>query len=232
MRKLLTNLILLSLAISVPAVARTRVAVHPAGQVSYSSTVIDAVTGKPVIGAEVVNQALTTTTSATGAFTIPVNSASPTTLTIRRSGYDTITVTVQPGLPPSPLQMQPHAGITVKMKSGQTVQIDSETAQLYYVIPLLTVLHSATVALCKDGTQIQMELPTFSRISNVVRASGAACCHLDTIWFDLEQKNGDRSHVSLTLDCMTYDCFLGGRDHDTYQMVYPKFEDISEVVFP
>jgi hypothetical protein len=232
MRRLLANLILLSLVISVPAVAaRTRAVVHPAGQVSYSSTVVDAVTGKPVVGAEVVNQGLTTTTNATGVFTIPVNAAAPTTLTIRRSGYDTITVTVQAGLPPSPIRMQPHAGITVKLKTGQTVQIDSESAQLAYSIPLLTSIHSTTAALCKDGTQIEVELSTFARVSNVARASGAACCHIDTIWFDLEQKGGDRSHVALSYDCLTYDCFLGGRDHDTYQMVYLKFEDISEVVF-
>lgn len=232
MRKLLTNLLFLSLVISVPAVARTRAAVHPAGQVSYSSTVVDAVTGNPVIGAEVVNQGLTTTTSATGAFTIPVNSATPTTLTIRRSGYDTITVTVLPGLPPSPIRMQPHAGITVKMKTGQTVQIDSESAQLVYSIPLLTSVHSTIAALCKDGTQIEVELSAFARISNIMRASGAACCRFDTIWFDLEQKGGDRSHVALSYDCLTYDCFLGGRDRDTYKMVYLKFEDISEVTFP
>lgn len=232
MRKLQTTLLLLVLAATIPAFARQRAVAIPTGLVPYTSTVVDATTGKPVIGAEVSFMANKTMTDANGSFTIPVNSGSPSTITIKRSGYDPLTVTLQPGVPPSPIKMQAHGTITVKMKSGQTVQVDAEGAEFYFTIPLLTSMHSTVAALCNNGTQIEVAITDFARMSNVVRASGAACCHIETLWFDLQQKNGQTAHVAVSSDCLTYDTFIGGHDHTSYQVTYLKLEDIAEATFP
>ncbi len=234
MRKLQTTFLLFLVVFTLPAIAATRhraVGV-PTGLVPYTSTVVDATTNKPVVGAEVVFQASKTVTDANGSFTIPLNGATASTITISRSGYDTLSVTIQPGVPPSPIRLTPHATVTVKMKSGQTVQIDSETAEMFYSIPLLTTVHSKNFALCKDGTPIEIPLANFTRMSNIVRASGGACCHIDTLWFDGQLKDGTTSHMALQYDCATYDSFFGGRDHTTYQMQYLKLDDISEITFP
>jgi Carboxypeptidase regulatory-like domain len=232
MRKLLTNLLLLSLIAAFPALARTHAVGHPAGYFSYSGSVVDSISGQPVAGAEVVNEKLVITTDAHGAFTMPILAVGQTMLTIRRAGYESVTVSVQPAIPATPILLKPLPGVVVKTKTGQTIRLDLETVNFVYAQPLGSQISSPSAALCKDGTPIQVDRAQIARISNAVRASGAACCSSETLWFDLELKTGEHSHVALVFDCMTYYCFLGGNEHDTFSRAYIRFEDISEVTFP
>lgn len=231
MRKLITNLLLLSLVATVPALARTRAVEHGGSLSAYTASVVDSDTGKPVVGAQVVNQSLSTQTDAQGAFTIPI-SAAGTTLTISRSGYDSVTVTVHPNVPIAPIALKPRPGVMISTKSGQTVRLDFENVLFIYAQALLTQMQSTTTVVCNNGTPKEIDRADISRISSVVRASGGACCTMDALWFDLELKSGEKAHVALVMDCMTWDSYLGGFEHETYKQTYIRFDDIVEARFP
>jgi hypothetical protein len=235
MRNLISNIFLLSLVVALPAFARVRAVATPNAAILYSATVVDAVTAHPVVGAQVANGGLTTTTNNSGAFTIPVYAGLETTLIVSRTGYDTAQakLVVQPGLPGVPIKLQPRPTVTVHTKSGQTAQLDADSFLFIYVQPLLTQFTSPTARFCANGNEIDVDRSQISRIIGpAVSSAGGACCNLTVLWFDVELKSGDRQHVSLVFDCYTYDCYIGGRDHDTYQLSYFSFADISEVDFP
>src|SRR5947208_3057925 len=75
------------IATTVFAAGRER-AVRPLPEGFYVATVIDATTSRAVIEAEVTTGTRTTKTDARGAFSILVPAGRPTSLTIKRSGYD------------------------------------------------------------------------------------------------------------------------------------------------
>lgn len=235
MRNLIRNIVLLSLVVASPAFARHRAVGVPNGPILYSSTVVDAVTGHPVIGAQVANGGMMTTTNNSGGFTIPVYAGLETTLVVSRTGYDTaqVMILVQPGTPGVPIKLQPRATVAVHTKSGQTVQLDFDSFAFVYAQPLGTQLSSPTARFCANGSELEVDRSQISRIIGpAVSSAGGACCNLSVLWFDVELKNGVRQHVSLVFDCYTYYCFIGGRDHDTYQLRYVSFNDITEVDFP
>ncbi len=235
MKNSIRNILLLSLVVAWPAFARVRAVAVPEGPILYSSTVVDAVTGQPVIGAQVANGSTTTTTGNNGAFTIPVYPGKQATLVVSRSGYDTaqVTVVVQSGTPGVPIKLQPRSTVTVHTTSGQTVQLDFETFQFVYAQPLASVLSSPTARFCANGSELDVDRSQIARILGpAVSSEGGACCNRPVLWFDVDLKSGERQHVSLVFDCYTYDCFIGGRDHTTYQQTYFTFKEIAEVDFP
>ncbi len=234
MRNLIRNIVLLSLVVASPAFARIRAVAAPSAPILYSSIVVDAVSGQPVIGAEVSNGTLTTTTSTSGAFTIALLAGRLTTLTVSRSGYVTAQVTViaQPGTPGTPIRLQSTPGVTVQLTNGQTKVLDYETVNFIFSQPF-TQLQGPNPRLCTNGNELDVDKSQISRILGpAIRSAGGACCNLPVLWFDIELKSGEHDHASFVLDCYTYDPYLGGREHDSYQQVYLKYEDIKEVDFP
>jgi hypothetical protein len=228
-------LLLLPLVMTSPAFARVRAVGIPNGPIVYSSTVVDDVTGHPVIGAQITNGDTITTTNNAGAFSILVYAGVQTTITVSRAGYQTVqaTIVAQPGTPGAPIRLQPRATVTVHLTTGQTAQIDADTAVFVYAQPLLNQASTRSGRFCENGTELDVDISQISRIIGpAVRTAGGACCNLPVLWFDIVLKNGDRHHVSLVFDCMTYDCYVGGRDHDTFQLVYFSLDSIQEVDFP
>ncbi len=235
MRNLTRTILLLSLILAIPAFARHRAVAAPDAPVLYTGTVVDAISGKPVIGATVKNGNTTTVTNSSGSFTIPVYIGSQTTLVVTRSGYSmtTSTFVYQPGLPATPIQMQPTATVTVITTSGKTVQLDFESVQFAYAQPLLTEVHSKTGRFCANGTELDVDTTQLSKILGPgAKSAGGACCNLTVDWFDIVLKDGTKQHVSLVFDCYTYFCYIGGKDHTTFQDSYFSFEEIKEVDFP
>lgn len=238
MRNLTRTILLISLIAAVPALAATnrhRAVAAPDAPILYSSTVVDATNGKPVVGATVANGKTTTITDAAGKFTLPVYAGTQTTLVVTRSGYNTTTSTFvyQPGLPGTPIQMQPKATVTVVTTAGKTVQLDADSVQFAYAQPLLTEVHSPIGRFCANGTELDVDTSQLKQILGpAAKSSGGACCNLSVDWFDIVLKDGTRQHVSLVFDCYTYYCFIGGKDHTTFQDTYFSFEDIKEVDFP
>lgn len=234
-------LLLLPLVATAPAFARVR-AVGIPGPIVYSATVVDDVTGHPVIGAQITNGDTITTTNNTGVFSILVYAGVQTTITVSRAGYATVQVTILalPGTPGAPIRLQPRATVTVHMTSGQSEQIDADTAVFVYAQPLLSQASTRSgrfyensvraVPPCPD--ELDVDISQISRIIGPAVRTAGTCCNLPVLLFDIELKNGDRHHVSLVFECLGYDAYVGGRDHDSFQLVYFPFDGIQEVDFP
>jgi hypothetical protein len=234
MRNLLTTAILFLIVVS-PAVAKSR-AVRPIAQtVLFKSSVVDSVTGKPVIGATVALGNISTVTDTRGAFTLLLP-ATPVTLVISRSGYETAEFTVTPSAgatTPVPFRLQSRQAVIVTTTDGQRIQLDLESVRFVNALPLSNPVSVTAGNFCLDGNEIDVDIADISRINGPsATASGGSCCPRDTEFVDVTLKSGQQSHVTLIYSCRGYDVFLGGREHDTFQQVFVKFSDLRQVEFP
>lgn len=235
MRTLITAL--LSLAIAAPAFPAGRIRAvnaYPLTLVSFSATVSDLATGKPVVEAEVSSEMKSTLTDARGAFTIPLPAGKTSTLTIKRSGYETAQVSVNPSTPSNaPITLRSLQNVVVQSTNGPNVTIDADTFEFFYAQPLMNQLHAKEGAFCDAGTQINADRSEISRLSGPATAGeGGACCARPTLWFDVKLKNGESHHVSSVYSCYGYQAFIGGRDHDTHKMVYVDIMNLKQADLP
>jgi hypothetical protein len=241
------------------AAAKAR-AVRPVTEGVYTAAVLDSASGKPVIEAEVKSGNRTVKTDARGAFSILVTTGRPIPITIHRSGYDDLTiiaslpaiptptppgVIISPAVPPTPAPVPPVAGppvlliprlpVTVKMTNGQTVSLDADTIQFAYVIPFSSPATSTSASFCRvDGTAFNPERSEIARIVGpTTTITNADCCKLGPVMsVNVELRSGEKAQVFFTDSCFGYDVTIGGRERDSAQFVYLKFNEIASVEFP
>ena len=228
------------------AFAHTR-AVRPVSEGVYSGIVVDARTFKPVIEAEITSGTRTVKTDAHGAFDIVIIVGRPVGLTVHRSGYDDLPITVSlstnpgtsPVAPTPPSQpsvaLTPKASVVVKTTDGKTLRLDADTVQFAYVIPFSNPATSTSASVClSDGTADDIDRSEIAHITGpAISTTNAACCKLGpALAIDVELKTGDKERVLFTDSCFGYDCIFTGRDHDSAQYVQVKFTDVASIDFP
>lgn len=227
-------------------------AVRPVADGVYSGSVVDAATQRPVIDADVISGSRSAKTDARGAFSIVIPTGRFVSLTIHRSGYNDLPLTVSlpsvappqiispsippaPGTPAPPVSMTPRPPVSVKMTNGQTVSLDADSIQFAYVIPFSSPSTSESASFCrKDGTAFTPDRSEFARIVGpATAASNSSCCKLGSVLaVNVEMKNGDKSQVFFTDSCFGYDVVLSGRERDSGLFLYLKFSEIALADFP
>ena len=226
-------------------------AVRPVAETLYSGLVLDASTSKPVVEAEVTSGNRTVKTDVAGSFNIVVISGRPVALTVHRSGYEDLPLTVTLPIPPPPpsvspvvpvppqpivpVALTPKAQVIVKTTAGATIKLDADTVQFAYVIPFSSPATSNVASFCRiDGTADDVDRTEFARIIGpAVSTTNAACCKLGpALALDVEMKTGEKERVLFTDSCFGYDCIFTGRDHDSAQYVFVKFTEVASIDFP
>ena len=235
--------LLVCLVAAVPATGATKRAVKPIPTVPYSGLIVDATSGHPVVAAEVRNGTEVVLTDTQGLFTLRLPAGRPTEITIHRTGYDDLTVSIggaqvtAPTFPVSSTEitMQPRPQVVVQLTTGQTIRLDSDSVQFAYVLPFQTPQGANNASFCRsDGSSWSPDRAEFARITGpATSVTSSACCKLGPMLsVDVKMKNGDAAKVTFADSCYGYDIDLSGRDHDSAQYVYLNFKDIALITFP
>src|SRR6185295_7115699 len=164
-------------------------AVQPLQEVPYYGRLVDAMTGAPVIRAEVTNGKRIATTDNSGVFVLNLPGGRLAMLTVTRSGYEPLTFNVTPpegeqrppvvigpapqpapAPPPAtgsipPVLVTPKPPVTIRNVDGYTVTVDLDTLQFGYVLPFASPATSQMASFCKtDGTPWTPDRSEFARI--------------------------------------------------------------------
>lgn len=208
---------------------------QPEARIKLTGVVVDAESGRPVVFADVANGDIRTVTDAQGKFELLVPSGRATSLTVGRSGYDTLVYNVPNGATSVTIQLRGRSGVRVRTTKGETFELDYETAQFAYLIPFSGYARSDAGKFCRQGQQSYR--PDKSTIARVVgpatTANFAACCTLgETLKIQLVLKSGETTDVYFTDACFGYEVDFVGRDHVSGEFVFLKFTEIAEITFP
>ncbi len=237
-------LTLLAFATALPMLATTRrraIRFSPPRppEVMLTGTVLDDVTGAPVVSADVsvLNRNAFTTTDALGKFVVNVPANTQVTIEISRVGYQTLQAQVS--IPAEGTQQFRLAALTtveVRMASGQIYHVDLETVEFGYITgPFTGYNKSSRLNLCKPGgSSFTPDRTAIQRITGpATAATHSACCpnaQLQAI--NIELKSGESTQAFLIDTCNAYKIDLVARDHTTFDPVYLGLAQIAEIKFP
>lgn len=240
-RKIAFALIALLLAVPALAAGKRRAAGHPANPSANDSvrgTILDNANNQPVVGATVTVQGLSNksdTTDAQGRFEIKKVPAGSYTLSISRTGYETKSVTISVTSTGANVdtKLVPKPTVTVKLKNGTTVLIDTETVEFAYLVPFSGYARSEYARFCRAGAEFNPDRSEIKKISNIVSTQNGDCCKDNpVIKANVDLRSGENTDVYFIDSCPGYEVDFIGRNHATGQFNYLKFTDITEIVFP
>ncbi|HUR80368.1 MAG TPA: carboxypeptidase regulatory-like domain-containing protein [Thermoanaerobaculia bacterium] len=235
-------LALLVFAVTVPVWAKHRAVGHrnapdPFSVPLINGTVVDNVTGAPIVGAEVTGGTRVDATDTQGRFDLKVvNGYGSILVTASRSGYQTVTATVTPTSATTlTLRMNPTATTTIRLANGQTRQYDTESIKFGY--PLFTgYIESDTEDFCKvtDSTHVSYTRSQMARLNGPAQTVVAgACCTGNAQKMTLTLKTGEVMEVIFTDTCQErYKVDVDAREHVSGQFEHILITDIAEIIFP
>lgn len=216
------------------APARRRALGSPVTAIFYGE-VLDAVTGKPVIGATVNVPGAAAHTVSTGYFSLTLPVGHPISLSIERSGYETLTSTVTlVSAARQTFRMTPRPTVRVVTPTG-TADVDFESISFGWAEPFFGYRRFPEMNMCTaTGQELKIEPAQISRITGPATASNvSACCSTNTVTGILvAMKNGQTTQAYFKDSCAGNRMELIGQDHVTHQFVSFLFTQIQEAVFP
>ncbi|HEX8255981.1 MAG TPA: carboxypeptidase-like regulatory domain-containing protein [Thermoanaerobaculia bacterium] len=224
------------------AAGKRRAVRHPTApnaiNAEISGTVIDNVTGQPVIGATVVAGEVSRKSDSQGKFTLKnVHGAGSVQVSASRTGYTTggATITTS-GDHNIVIRLNSLPTVTVKRTNNTTVNLDSDSVEFGYPDAFSGYRSSTNEDFCRaDGTKLVVHREEVSRINGpATTAPASPCCpgaSLERVSITL--KTGGTQDLFFTDTCeLTKSIDLIGRDHVTGKIIYIPFTQIAEVVFP
>lgn len=232
-----------ALVVTMPALAQKRRAVQhpapptPAQSATISGKVVDAVTGLPVVSATVRVVDVSGRTDATGSFSITANIFGTADVTAERSGYNSATQQVS-GIGPHVLTIQLQSKPTVKLRlvDGTQKDVDLESVEFGYVPPFSSYIKSESDDFCKPGgTEVRLNRVDFSRITgpSTIEPAGLCCGATGSAQrINATLKSGEVTPLYFSDSCTGYSVDFIARDHVTGRIVFTKFSDIAEIIFP
>ncbi len=240
MRAPVTAILLsLSLVIASDASAapkRRAVTMPSMAMVNLTGDVRDSVTGQPVVMVEISAGSEVVRSDRTGKFTIAIPLSRPTTVTFARAGY--ATATSQLNLAASStrtIQLTPTATVRVVTTASQTYELDEDTIEFGYAEPFLGVRRARVVKFCPaGGGEVEVDRDEFKRIDGpATTATEVACCPTTAaLGITVELATGGPQRLYFTDSCRGLPMLLQGHDHRTWEVIYVRFTDVKEVVFP
>ena len=236
------SLLALTLVAALPALAAKHRAVeHPANSDLFRATikgvVLDSATGAPVIGATVAFGNTSVLTDAQGNFQLLNATASgPSPVTVSRSGYVTSTQTISAaGTFNLTFALVAKPTVTVRQTNGTTLQVDAETVEFGYLPSVFSgYVKSDVDTFCRpDGTDVEIRISDIKRIIGpAVATDQSNCCERPLQKVRLELRNGQSTDAFFRDSCPGYTIDLIARNHATSAIVYLRFSDIAEIIFP
>lgn len=236
----------IALLISIPSFAAPsrRRAAAPVADVpptlaTLTGTVTDADSGAPVVFADVNANTGHAVTDAAGKFAFNVLSApKDVTVTVSRSGYETVSRTVSVVVGSKnvlDLKLKGKPTVTLRESDGTTHSLDADSVQFAYLIPLSGYAPAQYANFCKtDGTTYNPPREDFVRITGPAKSVNfSPCCTIGPVMsITVQTKSAGSQNVYFVDSCYGYEVDLIGRDHVSGSFTYYNFAKIAEVVFP
>lgn len=202
-------------------------------------TVLDEVTGAPVVQAHVSAGGDSDNTDAAGKFRLRDVEAGAGNLVIEvsRTGYATKTVTLtEPPQGEVTIRLQPGPTVRVRTTAGATFDLDLDSILFGYPVPFAGYTSAEFDEFCKpDGSIVQVHRTEFKRITGpAVLVNQSACCSVrETLRINAELKTGEITNLFFTDACEGYpNIDIIGREHVNGKFQYIRFTNIAEVIFP
>ncbi|MGZ8833969.1 MAG: carboxypeptidase-like regulatory domain-containing protein [Thermoanaerobaculia bacterium] len=210
--------------------------VVPPADVILTGDVVDSVTNAPVVGVQVSTPGKSGRTDAAGHFAIRLVAGQNFTLQFVRSGYETLSVIVNITTPVSQtFRMNPKPTTTVKLTSGKTYELDTETVEFGYVLSPFSAYNKDTkLNLCKAGGESFMpDRSEIRKITTGAQINDRACCSSGPLpAITIELKAGGTATAGFADACVGYKVDLIALEHATATPIYLHFSDIAEVTLP
>ena len=225
---------------SLPAWAQKRRAVQhpgpagPALNVVITGTVLDNVTGAPVINAEARLGNRTARTDSRGKFRLATTIHGTAELTVGRSGYTEVKEVITADRDIT-FRLTPTPTVRLRLTNGTTHDIDLESVEFGYVPPFGSYVKGPSDEFCRPGgATITLNRTDISKITGpAVSESNAACCPTSPIMrINATLKTGEVTPLYFVDSCTGHGVDFIGRDHVTGNFVYSKFTDVAEILFP
>ena len=203
-----------------------------------TGTVLDAVTGQPVISARVHAGRVSKTTDAAGKFELKgVEAAGSLTIEVTRSGYTPATqVLTTGGAHDLTIHVTPLPTVMVRKVDGTVLQLDYDSIRFGYPIPFSGYRDAEFEDFCKaDGTAVVIDRSEIRKMTGpATTVKHAPCCgDVDTLKINVTLKSGESMDVYFVDACNGFpniDVF--GIDHLTAKAQYIAFTQLAEIVFP
>jgi len=232
--------VLVILAVPLFAAGETKrraVAPHASALATLTGTVTDSTTGAPVVLVAVSNVTgqLLGTTDAKGQFTAKIAPAKDVPLTFTRVGYNTVTTTVNiSGDATRSFQLASKPVTTIRLITGATAQVDTDTIQFGYLVSFVGYTADTTLNLCTAGGHpFTPDRADIQKITGPSQLNDAQCCSKGPVpAVNVQLKSGETTTGGFVDACVGYVVDLIGKDHVTAKGVSFHFSDIAEVDFP
>ena len=236
-------LVVLALAVlaAFPAFGKRRSVGHssnaPTFTATINGTVLDAVTGRPVIAAKVQANERSTFTDANGRFTFRNFTAyGPLTLSATRTGYVTGSTVMNASTETPTIRLQSGPLVTLRQTDSTELQIDADSIEFGYAVPFSGYLSSTYDDFCRlsDHVALRIDRSEMKKItgpSTFITSSG--CCNgTNQQKLTIQTKTASAAEMVFVDSCEGYKVDFIGREHVTGKFVYIPFGQITEVVFP
>lgn len=214
----------------------------------YSARIVDAASGRAVVDAEVSSGGRSARTDVNGSFTLLVPLGRPTSLAIRRTGYEVLVVviTAQPSpgavisppiapAPPAPLALTPRAPATITLTGGVRKLVDDDSIQFGYVLPFASPIATEAANFCRaDGTAFSVHRSEIRSLTGpAIGMANKPCCPTGNIMrVTVLLKTGESSSLFFADSCAGYEIVIVARERESGAFVYLNVQTIEEVLFP
>lgn len=206
---------------------------------TVSGTVIDAVTGAPVVNMQVSVGARSAFTNVAGQFELSnVAAAGVMIVEFIRSGYAYHSVRLGPSDSGvlNNVRVTPTRTATVRLTNGTTMELDVESLKFGYAVPFLGYISDDFESLCKitDSTKITVTREQIAKLTGPAQTVPAGtCCTGNADKMTLTLKNGEVMEVIFMDTCQErYTVDVIARNHVTGEAAYLPIRNIAELVFP
>lgn len=231
-----------ALVLTVPAMAQKRRAVqHPAPPLPAQSTtvngkVIDAVTGLPVVSASIRLAEGFDRTDSTGSFNITTKIYGSGEIIAERSGYNPGSQQITGAGPHTvTIRLQSKPTVKLRLTDGTEKDMDLESVEFGYVPPFSSYVKAEFDDFCKPtGATIRLSRTDFARITgpSTNESAGSCCGGTSAQKVNATLKTGEATALYFIDSCAGYTVDFIARDHVTGRVVYTKFSNIAEIIFP
>jgi hypothetical protein len=229
-------------AVQTEAAGKRRSVKHPSAPnalvADIDGTVVDDVTGLPVVNASIEANGETDSTNDEGKFSLKsVSGAGTIDVVVSRTGYAEKHVPITAsGKQTINVRLTPRSTVKVRKVDGTTFELDDNSVEFGFSDAFI-YRASPFEEFCRaDGTQIVVKREEISKITGpATLVQAAPCCpnNVTVLKVNVTLKTGETTDLFFSDTCVfTRSVDLVGRNHVTGRNVFTPFSQIAEVIFP